>query len=545
MLKKNVVVFLSILLTVVVFFSFQQADKLLSVDELSNRANKFAEADQNDSASFYYENARKLAKQKKVQISLQEVLKKELIFWASRTDLEPYEIRNKINSFWEEFKADSKFRQYFYDAQSSLFLYESNLDSFEMYRGKTELEISKNEDWVYSVNYYTFLAQQFLYSEDYISALKYLKKAESSLLKTKNQRDEELIDFYFVANEIYNILGRHEQAIKYSLICLEIIKQKKVFNSNEYATALNNIAVNYNELEDYENGLKYYEEAKKYKLESGEIEDLSVIFENIGKCLKNLNRFDEAYDAIKKAIELSFNADKPELNHQISAYESMADLYIKVNKTDSALICADKLLGLVQKSKSRVENTYEVLGKIYSAAKDFEKARYYFEKAENLAYTKFGKKNFNTARILYSFASYYLKNKNLNKALNYIQKAINANSTEDYEPSDFKSNPELKSIVDLDLMINQLRLKSVIMDSMRVNNINNIKALEIYKTSNTVINVLLEINKTINYQSKSFWLNERGHRNEANPFSCLNRCRKKQRYVLEVFLIASLKRKAD
>ena len=509
--RKSIKPLLLFLFTVLLLFSFQQAGQLLSVDELSKIANDFAEAEQNDSASVYYENARKLAKQKKVKLSLQEVLKKELIFWISRADLESHEKRKKINSFWEEFNTDAKFRQYFYDAQSSLFLYESKLDSFEIYRGKTELEIIKNEDWVYAVNYYTFLAQQFLYSDDYIAALKYLKKAESSLLKTKNQRDEELIDFYFVGNEIYNILGNHEQALKYSLICSEIIKQKKAFNSNEYAIALNNIAVNYNELEDYEKGLKFYEEAKKYKLKSGEKEDLSVIFENIGKCLKNLNRFDEAYDACKKALELSFSAERPELEHQISAYEGLADLYIKINKNDSALICADKLLELIKKSNSRLENTYIVLGKIYSAANEFVKARYYFEKAENIVYAKFGKKNFNTARVLYAFASSYLKEKNLNKAFNYIQKAINANSTEDYESLDFKSNPELKSIVNLDLMINQLRLKSIIMDSMRVNNVNNIKALDIYKTSNTVINILLEINQTINYQSKSFWLNERTH----------------------------------
>ncbi len=509
--RKYLKVFFFSSLITAIFFSFQPSARLVSVEELCAKADKFAEAEQNDSAAIHYQNARKLAKQKKVQLSLQEVLKKELIFWTSRADLESPEKRKKIITFWEEFNTDSKFRQYFYDAQSSLFLYESKLDSFEIYRGKTELEILKNEDWVYAVNYYTFLAQQFLYSEDYISALKYLKKAESSLLKTKNQRDEELVDFYFVGNEIYNILGDHEQALKYSLICSEIIKQKNAFNSNEYATALNNIAVNYNELQDYENGLKFYNEAKKYKLESGEIEHLSVIYENIGKCLKNLNRFDEAYDACKKAIELSFNTDKPELNHQISAYECMADLYIRINKTDSALICADKLLELIKKSNSRLENTYEVLGKIYSATNDFVKARYYFEKAENLVYTKFGKKNYNTSRILYSFAKSYLKENNLQKAIIYIQKAVYANTSKDYDETDFRTSPDIQFIIDESLMVNQLRLKSIIMDSMRVNNVNNIKAVDIYKTSNTVINILLEINQTINYQSKSFWLNERTH----------------------------------
>ena len=140
-------------------------------------------------------------------MSLQAVLEKELIFWTLRSDLENVEKREKINSLWDEFKVDSKFRQYFYDAQSSLYLYESKMDSFELYRKKTEQETVDNEDWVYAVNYYSFLAHQFIDFEDYIAAVKYFKKAESFLLKTKNQEDEELIDFYFVVNQINNILG--------------------------------------------------------------------------------------------------------------------------------------------------------------------------------------------------------------------------------------------------------------------------------------------------------------------------------------------------
>jgi hypothetical protein len=474
---------------------------LVIVEELCTSANKFAEAEQNDSAAIYYEKARELAKQKKVQTSLQNVLKNELSFWTARADLEVSEKRGKINSFWSEFQADSKFRQYFFDAQSSLFLYDSKLDSFEFYREKVEQEISANEDWDYAVYYYTFLTQHFLQLEDFIGTFKYFRKAEIALKKTKDQLNKEHLQFYFVGNEVNNVLGNYELALKYSLTCLEIIKKSIPFNSSDYKIALNNVAVNYNELEDYEKGLKFYEEAKSMMKESEENES-SVMYENLGKCLNNLNRYSEAYDAFKKGIDFSLSAKKPVLNDQISAYESMAYFFIKTNRPDSALRCADKLIDLLEKSKTKKEKTLEVLGKIYSAAEDFEKARYYFEKAEDIFSEKYGKKNYKTSHFFYSYANHFFREKNYIKAIEYIQKAIIANANTEFVSTDIRINPEMKSINDLSLMVNELRLKSIILDSMRVNNLNGVKAIDIYNTTNVGIKAFLEIIRSVNYNSK-------------------------------------------
>jgi CHAT domain-containing protein len=542
---KNIFPFkLFITFGILFFFSFQVPKTSFQVDELLSKANSFAEAEQFDSAAIYYEKARKLAQQKNINTSLQSVLGKELALWTTRSDIEYSERIKQFNLLWKEFKEDPYFLQEYYFSHSSLFLFEMNVDSFEYYYSKTMKQVEILKDWNYEVMYHTFIAQNFFYADEYLLAIKYLNKAHQSLTKTKEPQHFDLLSYYFVCNEIYQEIGDHEFALKSSLICLEIIKKSKPFNSSDYKIALNNIAVNYNELEDFEKGLKFYEEAKSLITESYENES-SVIYENLGKCLNDLNRNNEAYVEFKKAIDFSLSAEKPVLKDQISAYESMAYFFVKTNRPDSALRCADKLIDLLEKSKTKKEKTLEVLGKIYSAAEDFEKARYYFEKAEDFFFDKYGKKNYKISHFFYSYANHFTREKNYIKAIEYIQKAIIANTNAEFVSTDFRNNPEMKSINDLDLMVNELRLKSIILDSMRVNNLNDVKAIDIFNTTNVGINAFIEITRSVNYQSKLFWLNDRAHTlfQHAIYYALLTAEEEKdEKYKHEAFLMSELSR---
>ncbi len=511
-MRRNFVIlllFFSIL--VIILSAFQQPSYLSKVEELQKIAEQLEYNEAFDSAAVYYEKARNLAWEKSLENELSVILNKELIFWTARTDLEIPEKRKKIATFWNKFHTVPKFRQFFYDAQSSFFLYEMKLDSFQFYAKKTLAEISKNKDWVYEVNYYIFLAQQFLYADDFISAVKYIKKAESSSLKCKDPKDPAILYFYFVSNEIYNRIGDNEQALKFSLICLEVLKKSNSYKAEDFITALISIAVNYDEMEDFENGLKYYNEALKLQLKTNKIYEASNLYENMGACFLSLNRLDEAYNSFKKAVELSLEGKNPDLNQQLSVNRSFGDFLLKTNRTDSALICVENLLKLHKKTNNSLDRSYEVIGRVYTKAKEFKKARYYYKKAVHQVNQKYGNKNYYTSNVLYSFATMCLEERKFREGLGLIQKAIYANTTEEIDSVNYKSNPALKFVSDKDLMMNELRLKSILLDSMRVNKIDKISAAEVFEAAKATADLLLHINQTVNYKSKLVWLNNRAN----------------------------------
>ncbi len=528
-------------LFLILLFSFQISTPLKTIVELREVADKLAYNEQFDSAAFYYEKARKLAKEKKMDEELILILKKELILWTARTDLDIPPKRKKIALYWNEFQATPRFRQYFYDAQSSFFLYEMKLDSFQVYAEKTLAEIAINKDWDFEVNFYTFLAQQFLHADDFVSAFKYLKKAEISLQKCIDPKDIGLLDFYYVCNEIYNLHGEYELALKYSLICLELEFKTNSYKYQNLKTAFVNVAVNYNELGDFENGLKYYNEALKIQLKTNEVYEASILYENMGGCYLSLNRFDEAYEFFKKAVELSQKEEEPIVMNQISVYRSMADFLIKTNRTDSAIIFVEDLLEFQKNTKRSLDRSYEVIGRVYTKAGEFKKARYYYEKAVQIVNQKFEKKNYRTSNVYYSFAGLCLAEGKLKEGLGHIQKAIYANTTEEIDSVNYRSNPDPKFVNNKELMMNGLRLKSIILDSMRVNKIDQISAVDIFAVSKVTSDLLLHISQTVNYRSKLVWLNKKAHTyfQHAIYYSILAAEEtKEEKYKEEAFLIS-------
>jgi CHAT domain-containing protein len=510
-MNKNLqFIILPLLVIIFLFFSFQQPNEVLSVDELKSKAEKFADEEEYDSAAIYFVKARKLAQQKKVKTSLQSVLEKELAFWTTRNDLENSDKRKQLYKYWSEFQNDSKFRQYYYDANSSLFLFEMSLDSFEYFYAKTLTEIDNNKDWNYEVMYNTFVAQQFFYADELVDAVKFIKKAEKSLEKSKDPLDVELSGFYFVCNEIYHKIGDIELALKFSMICLDIIKKNKPFNEFDYASVLNNIALNYVELEDYENGLKYYEEAIQSSLRNKNLFEINILYANLAECLSYLERNDEAIKNLKKSIEYSTVPYELDINSQILAYQGIVNAYKKVQKLDSARYYGNILLDLNKKTKSRIEITYEIVGNLFLDFKDFKNAKNYLGKSRDLIIKKFGEKHSLSSRMLYGLADVFIEQKKYKEGLYILQRAIAANTTEDLDSKDFRANPDVRYVFDRNLMMNELRRKSMVLDSMRVEGIAGVKAVDVYNTAKSTVDMLLYINQTVQLKSKAFWLNKKG-----------------------------------
>ncbi|MEO9130109.1 MAG: ATP-binding protein, partial [Sphingomonas sp.] len=107
---------------------------------------------------------------------------------------------------------------------------------------------------------------------------------------------------------------------------------REIGETRSRAVALQNIALLYQEAEDYENALKYYDQA-------GEVYrgDPSLAFTNAnnrGVCLKELKRFAEAEGQFRQALALSRSMHSPML--EVLVLRNIARVELMVGKLDAA-----------------------------------------------------------------------------------------------------------------------------------------------------------------------------------------------------------------
>jgi Tfp pilus assembly protein PilF len=133
--------------------------------------------------------------------------------------------------------------------------------------------------------------------------------------------------------------------------------------------------------------------------------DSPVILNNMGNALFNLNRFDEAQDAYKQAIEASHDYLKP--------YRNLALLYQLQGRNNEAISVYRQYLNLVPKDGEALHN----MGLLYMAERRTSKATEAFEvAAEHLLPTD--------AESATNLGVGYFYRGNLNSALELLEHAL-------------------------------------------------------------------------------------------------------------------------
>ena len=159
----------------------------------------------------------------------------------------------------------------------------------------------KNNNYEEIIKTFLNLANIALELKAYHSASSYLKQAE------KVYNDNEIIDYFLIGEIQYNMARTYfdiedlESAMKYSHLAKE--KFAKIYNDEEYANNLFNLAEEYNKKGDLINAIKYSKKTldvyKKIQYNKG----IFNIEHNLGKLFYELNDIEESF----KHYEISKN----------------------------------------------------------------------------------------------------------------------------------------------------------------------------------------------------------------------------------------------
>lgn len=166
-------------------------------------------------------------------------------------------------------------------------------------------------------------------------------------------------------NEImgmYRITGREEEAIRAAEETLKIAETINIFGSEAYGTALLNAATVYKAFGKSDKALPLFRSAEEILigLLSSNHAKIGGLYNNMALCLTDLDMFDEAEKAYKKAIDIMLTNKNGQLEAAIS-WLNLANLYEKrdglLDADEIIAECLDKAEALLE-DKTLPRNGY-------------------------------------------------------------------------------------------------------------------------------------------------------------------------------------------
>ena len=238
------------------------------------------------------------------------------------------------------------------------------------------------------------LAELYLRFGEYDKALKHYKyltrhyKAKTEILLLMG-------DIYLKKDDIHQAVSSYKKALEFSP------------TPDEAKIAYVNLGNLYLKLKNYTEALKLYNKALEIdKLDTNILYNISLVY------LEN-NDFENALENLNKAIKL--DPDNMQL------YLIKSRLLFQEDKIDLSI---NNFVRLIEKFPNEILGYFE-LGNLYYKIKDYKNAEHYFKLALDM----------NTGtdyqyKIYANFSTIYIKKKEYNKALEYINKAFILNSRE-------------------------------------------------------------------------------------------------------------------
>ncbi len=220
-------------------------------------------------------------------------------------------------------------------------------------------------------------------SKDRDISIPLINKAE--LLAKEHQFSDYLAQSYHLKGINLFIDGAFEQAINAYHKALEL--NEGLGREQEMIKQLNNIALILREEEKYDLAIEYLNRGKAIGKRIGDIRLLAICTGNVSYIYIKQRKFELALPPIIQSIEM--NEAVGDSLSMCTGYYLLSDIQLNLGKLEGAQRNAEKALGLATFLKTETGQIFSlrVLSDIASARGDFEKAKEYAYRAQNLVYS--------------------------------------------------------------------------------------------------------------------------------------------------------------
>ena len=343
------------------------------------------------------------------------------------------------------------------------------------------------------------LAKCYLFVEDYDRAIKSFEYMLPLLANQANKKDE----YAAALNNLalcYNQIGSHNQAIQMYKQSLKITKQLYGEKNADYASVLYGLAASSHDAGYYSAAIIYQEQALKIDIEISNISipyyatalhDLAIYYSDIGNNTRAISLIQKALD-IKKMEIGENNLD------YVSSLNYLAILYTNIDDYNSAIrifkqvITAKELI--LGKSHSSYASSLEDLAECYSEINDYATAIELHLRALDIRKNTLGESHIDYATSLVNIALCYKRQGNLIKAHEFHSKlrVIKKSTLEELHPDNVTSIFNIATILwnlqdyDYAIQFQELacqfdKLKTGVNHPNYISSIGNLLILQYYK----------------------------------------------------------------
>lgn len=292
------------------------------------------------------------------------------------------------------------------------YYYLQNLDSAFFYLKKAVSLAEKTNYKALQSSSYSNLGVMYDAMGKVDSALVLFNKSLKIELGLGNKRAQ--LKRYNNIASIYSSMSNQPKALDYFLKSIELAGEVK--DQKAIVMLLNNVGRSYQLMERWDKALEYYELCLR-KSDKNHIGIKRTLFSNIGEIYFSQNNHIKALEYFKKVNSLnSYGIDTCK---SVYGFSNLAQVYLKLNENDSALIYAQRSLEFAE-SCDFVESQYWsslVMGKTYLAKGNLQLAEKAF--LNSLARVPIEIINYNTSEALIKLSDLYRIKKDYKKALYY------------------------------------------------------------------------------------------------------------------------------
>jgi len=223
----------------------------------------------------------------------------------------------------------------------------------------------------------------FQWPNNYSKSLLFLEKS-LEIRKTLNPGDKSLAYTYLNLGNVNLLLYNYINSLKLLFKGLSILESQN--DVQKIAWFKNSIAQVYIETGDINKARKYLNQAKKSSIELDDINTLASNYLLFSDLYLSLNKVDSALINVKQA-EIIFDTNNTILELG-DVYNSYIDIYTKQKQYDKALVYSNLAKDIFIKSGSifDLSLTYNKTGIVYYNTKQYIKSREYLDKSQAISY---------------------------------------------------------------------------------------------------------------------------------------------------------------
>lgn len=436
-------------------------------------------------------------------------------FIANEEDTPLQKKIGKIAFFCDsEDRVDLQAVKYSYWAQA--YLIHNKVDSAKLFHQLATNYCNQHNFWLVNTNLNIGFSFLFYYSNNFKKTLEYIKKAESiaqeKLIPKKIDVPQNL---YIMQGLIYRMLGYKEKAIISDIRTIEYIKNDNSVSSSELSDRYHHLAVQYDELGDFDNAILYYKRgislAKKYNLEP--LYSIYYPSSCLASCYQEKGQTSKALTAYKSLISNINRAGKKNETYYriaVQSYQNLARLYMNSNQQDSTIICINKLYEIHNEYTVGLWEThiidcqYNISIQNYNEAeKQAQNALSMIENAPHIS------KNIALPVIYNDLSIIHLKRGNPQQALSYCQKNLHVQAPKFSEKIPYQ-NPKFEQLFYDHALILTITTKLKILEALYAQKDAQVTPQLLLSTIKLGIEALEHKNKDFKSKSsQTYWLNQK------------------------------------